>query len=371
MTHHYVLARRLIGSAGSLLFSLALLIFARSFVLAQTDIFHIPAFTLLDVAYSPNSVYVAYVYADGRLEVLNIAFNKRAINETIITPYPLLRAKVDWSPDSKLLAAGIGSHVYIWQMEETPQLIAKLDAGVGEDHVYEEAGYYMPEGMSSLQWSSDGSLLLAQSLSSRFTVWSQLGKDLIFDQKIGNNPVPVVWLSDNYRISHGFTSLDIRTETRFGAPGYRIPWVQGNCGVQSPVANSSNKTQLAVGTQNGCVVIADGDTGDQIAAYKIAESGTFIRDIGWSPDDTSIVAVSEQGSMHVIDVETGSFVIAAQIDGALYAVDWASDNSAITYGGHTTNRTALATIDVDAVTALMSSDAVQQPEFASTPEASE
>ena len=146
MTHQRIGARRVIGAAGSLVFGLTLLYLARSFVLAQTDIFHIPEFTLLDVAYSPNSVYVAYVYADGRLEVVNIASNDAVLSEVAPTSNPLLRAKVDWSPDGKLLAVGIGSHVYLWQIEETPQLVATLEAGVGDELVYDESGYYIPEG---------------------------------------------------------------------------------------------------------------------------------------------------------------------------------------------------------------------------------
>lgn len=370
MTHQRIGARRVIGAAGSLVFGLTLLYLARSFVLAQTDIFHIPAFTLLDVAYSPNSVYVAYVYADGRLEVVNSITNDIVLKDKPQLSYSLLKARVDWSPTANILAAGIGTQVFIWDIGNV-QLLQTIFVGDDSDLVSREGDYFVSEGINSLQWSSTGSLLLAQSLSSRYTIWSLQAQDFIFDEFIGNNPVPVVWLTDNRSISNSHTVVDVFTRIRSNLQGEIIPWVNNTCGSTVALTNSGDHLYMIAGTGNGCVVLIDASTGDQRAAFKIAGNGIPVWDVSWSPDSHKLVAVTEQGSVHVIDVATGSFVIAAQIDTALYAVDWASDNSAITYGSHTTNGTALATINVAEVTALMNSDAVQQPEFSSTPEASE
>lgn len=371
MTHQTSLVCRLISAASSLVFGLALLFLARSFVLAQTDIFKMPTFTLLDVAYSPNSLYLTHVYADGRLEVIDTASGDALLSEVASISNPLLRARVDWSPDSKRLAAGIGSHVYIWQMEETPQLVATLEAGVGDELVYNESGYYMPEGITSLAWNSDISLLLTQSLSSRYTVWSREQERYIFDEIIGNNPIPVIWHPDGKRIFDGRSTLDIYTQKRFANPAEQIPWVTSQCSSRASMTINTDSSRVAIGTVNGCVVIVDAGSGNQIAAYKLSADNIPIWDVIWSPDSLELGAVTEQGSLYVIDVATGRFVVAAQTNAALYAVDWASDNSAITYGGHTTNGIALATIDVADVTALMSSEAVQQPAFSSTPEANE
>lgn len=325
-----------------------------------------PPLAVLDVQYSPDGRYLAQVYAEGRLEVLDTSSNRLVLEDSIVLPNPLLRAKVDWSPTGDRLAAGIGAQIYIWDVE-TERLLETVEAGGPESLVYNESGYYAPEGFVSLQWDSSGTLLMAKSVSSRYTVWSTEQQAFIVDQVIGNNPVPVVWLAGDQRVSTGNSYLDIQTQEYVVLSTQRLPEATSQCGVYLSISSSSDRTRIAWGTFNGCVIIIDGATGNQIAAYKIAENGESIRDVNWSSDDSAIVTVSSMGSVQVLDVATSSVTMIAQQDGSLYAVDWADDNSAIAYGGNTDGEAAIfATVSVAEVEQLMATEA-RQPEFAITP----
>lgn len=327
-----------------------------------------PPLAVLDVQYSPDGQSLARVYAEGRLEVLDASSQRIILEDIVELPNPLLRAKVDWSPTGDRLAAGIGAQVYIWDVENG-RLLQSVDAGGTEPLVYFEDGSYIPEGFVSLQWDSTGALLLAQSVSSRYTVWSTEQGTFIVDQVIGNNPVPIVWLANNQHISTGVSVFDIQNQTRVFVTrrGQQIPEAASHCGVYVSIASNVDRTQIAWGTLNGCIVILDAATGDQIAGYKIADNSNPIWGVSWSPDDSAFVAVDSMGAMQVVDVATGNVTLIAQHDGPLYAVDRADDNSAIAYGGNTqAEATVFATVSVAEVEQLMASTA-RQAEFAITP----
>ncbi len=338
-----------------------------------------PPLAVLDVQYSPNGRYLARVYAEGRLEVLDAFTNRLMLEDSVELPNPLFSAKIDWSPTGDRLAAGIGAHVYVWDIENA-QLIETIEAGGEDPLVYFEDGSYLPEGIVSLQWDSTGTLLLTKSMSSHLTVWSTEQQTFIFDRVVGNNPVPVVWLADNQHITNGSSVFDIQTQEFVVYDSERLPGVVSNCGPYFSIASNSNRTRIIQATGYGCIVIRDAATGDEIAGYQlsagwspndsgivIAENINPIWDVSWSPDDSKLVAVDSLGAVQVVDIATGSITLIDQQAGALYAVDWTDTNTAIAYGGNTLGEdTVFATISVAEVERLMIS-AARQPEFAITP----
>ncbi|MBK8032859.1 MAG: hypothetical protein IPK17_25945 [Chloroflexi bacterium] len=342
-----------------------------------------PPLAVLDVQYSPDGPYLALVYADGRLEVLDASSQRIILEDMVELPNPLLRAKVDWSPTGDRLAAGIGSQVYIWDVQNR-RLLQTVEAGGAESLVYFEDGAYVPEGFVSLQWDSTGALLLAKSVSSRFTVWSIEHQAFIVDRVFGNNPVPIVWLVDDRRISNGQSVFDILNQSRVfvGLDAQRLPGVLSNCGPFSAIDINRDRTWIVQATIYDCIIIRDAATGSEIAGYQIsglislyengmtlAEHMNPIWDVSWSPDDRAIVAVDSSGAVRVVDVATGNVTLIAQHDGPLYAVDWADDNSAIAYGGNTqAEETVFAAVSVTEVEQLMASTA-RPAEFAITPAA--
>ena len=324
--------------------------------------------TALDVTYSPNGQYLALVYANGQLEVIDVATNTNILDYELSLPYSLLRAKVGWSPSGSFLAAGIGGYVYLWNFE-TLQLLRTLHVGSSEEFVYSETGEYLPEGIISLEWSSDANLLLTQSLSSRYTVWSpELGK-FVFDQSIGNNPLPVVWLSDNTHIFDVRSTLDFLKQNRFGNPSQQISWVGSRCSVRLSMATNLTHARIAIGTANGCIIIVDANTGNQVAAYKISNEDDPIWDIGWSSEGESIAAVTDQGRLLIFNIESGDYFIASQNNGPLYTVDWAESRTLITYGGRVTeNSINLTTLSDVEIANLIEAGLALQPVISSTPD---
>ncbi|MDX2162265.1 MAG: WD40 repeat domain-containing protein [bacterium] len=350
---------------------------------SQQVIRNLPPMAVLDVQYSPDGRYIARVYAQGRLEVLEAASNRTVLEDTVALPHPLQRAKVDWSPTGDQLAAGIGAQIYIWDVGTT-QLLETINAGGSEPLVYFEDGSFIPEGFVSLQWNSTGLLLMAKSMSSRFTIWSKDQLVFIVDQVTGNNPVPIVWLADDRHISNGTSVFDIQDPTSRFIPrqGQPLEGVLNNCGPYSSIATNANRTLIVQATIYDCIVITDAFTGDEIGGYQISEILSLyendleliehmnpIWDVSWSPDESVIIAVDSQGAVRVVDIATGSVTLIAQQSGPLYAVDWADTNTAIAYGGSTLGEdTVFATVSVAEVDRLMMS-AARQPEFAITPAA--
>jgi len=326
-----------------------------------------PAHTVLDLEYSPDGLYMARVYASGRLEVVDIDTDKIVIDDSRSLASSLLKAKVSWSPTSEYFAAGIGAQVFIWDIKEM-RLLHTLNAGNNGDLIDREADYSVPEGFSSLQWSSDSSLLMAQSLSSRYTVWSQEQQVLIFDEIIGNNPIPVVWRPDNRSISSDLVVLDIFTHVRTQTHAKVIPWVNNTCGNTVSLATSLDRMYVIAGTGNGCIVLMEAITGDQTAAYKVTANNDPVWDVSWSPDNNAVMAVTDQGSVIMTDLATGDFAIAAQTNGSLFAVDWSAINLSVTYGGHTEdNQPLIVTLSSVDIEQIMESNMLQQPELSSTP----
>jgi WD40 repeat protein len=326
-----------------------------------------PPLAVLDIQYSPDGRYLARVYAEGRLEVLDTSTNLLVLEDSIELPNSLERARVDWSPSVDRLAAGIGAQVYIWDVANW-RLLETVQAGRGEPLVYFEDGSYIPEGFVSLQWDSTGTLLMAQSVSSRYTVWSTDQQAFIVDQVIGNNPVPIVWLADDRHISNGDSVFDIYNQTPVFVQlsPQRLTGVVSNCGPYSSIASNSDRTQIVRATIYRGYQITPGWP-EGISGIAVAEYMNPIWDVSWSPDDRTIIAVDSLGAVRVVHVATGMVTLIAQQDGPLYVVDWADDNSAIAYGGNTQAEAAIfATVSVAEVEQLMATEA-RQPEFAITP----
>lgn len=333
--------------------------------LAQEDfpINTISPHTVLDLQYSPDGQYLAQIFASGRLQVTETDTSHAVIDEIVDLPYALLQAQVAWTPIGDRLAAGIGQHVYIWQLD-TLQLSNTIIVGGEDQLVYSETGYYLPESVVSLEWDSTGMLLMAKSISSRFTVWSSQQNALIADQFYGNNPVPIVWLSDDRHLSNNFTLFDIQAETFSVLSPQRILTVTNNCSVGGSLVSNSDRSLTAQGTYHGCIVITDPAAGRHIAGYKIAENQAFIQDVSWSPDETMIAAVDMLGSVYVLDLNTGAVAVIAQVEGELYAIDWSSTRNEIAYGGLALDNTAIfETINMNNISQNMNYE-VQQPIFA-------
>lgn len=341
---------------------------AQSTATPDQILFHPPS-TILDIAYSPNGEYLAQIYASGLFEVVEIIDQQTVVRHTPELLYSLWSAQAAWSLGGDQIAVAIGSNIYLWDIESNQQL-QTISAGGREELVYFEAGYYIPEGFVSLQWNKTGTLLMAKSISSRHTVWSFDEEKFIVDRTFGNNPIRVVWTSDEKGITGQDVYLDIETQEFVISRPQRIDFVTNSCGMTTSIASNAARTLVTSGTSNGCIYISDTATGNQVAAYKITYHSIAVHDVSWSLDERLIIAVDDSGAVKVIDIATGKVALIDNQDGALYAVDWSDIDTQIAYGGLSLQETSLfATISVDQVEMLMTSDAAQKAEMAVTPPA--
>jgi WD40 repeat protein len=335
---------------------------------SQPNIRTHPASTVLDVAYRPDGLQLAQVTAAGYLEVLDVSTGRVVFDLKIDLPYNLFRAKLDWTPQGDILAAGIGAQIYLWDVQ-TNEIIEILPDGAEDTLILNEAGSSIPEGFVSLEWNSNGTLLMGKTQSSRHLIWSIETYSFTFDQFFGNNPVSVTWANDDQYITAGSVYLDLAKEAFIVFRTQSIRGLGSMCSEYSEVEVNRDQTLITAGTLNGCVYIINALTGDQLAGYKISDVSTPIWDVAWSPDESAIIAVDSSGAVQVVEIATGEVTLITQHDGPLFAVDWALTDTEIAYGGVSADETTIfQTITVNEVKRLMS-EASRQPEFAVTPEA--
>ncbi|MBK9124678.1 MAG: WD40 repeat domain-containing protein [Chloroflexi bacterium] len=272
----------------------------------------------------------------------------------------LLRARIDWSPDGKLLAAGIGPDVHVWETG-TWNETAWYVAGGSEALVYFESGHHVPEGIVSLAWNDDSSLLLARSVSSRTTVWAGLTQALTFDQTAGNNPVAVHWLvgESNFTDGEGYISSSDSGSRTHPVPDLLAAGCLGGTGIDF----SASQGSLAVATLNGCIIVVDATTGMQERHFRLLPQGlpvadVALRDLAWSPDGSEIAAISETGSLYIVSANSGDYyVINLPKSAVLSAVDWSSDGTLAYVGLDADGTSLLATVGNDELSELIGSAA--------------
>lgn len=291
-----------------------------------------PPQTLLDLKYNPTGTLLAEVQASGRLVVHRVEDDVIVLDHHTDLVHPLFKAQVAWSPDGKTLAAGIGGQIQLWDVEAA-QLVEAIDVGVDDPLIYFESGEYIPEGIVSLQWNRSGSAIMSQSLGSRYTIWSMEQQHFLFDRIAGNNPIPVVWLEDQKRLSNGDLYVDLNSEEQrlFSQQPVLLGHYYEHCsGFVRSVGVNSAGTQIVWGTINGCLVIIDVEKAEQIAVYKLGED--TIQDLSWSPDGELIAAVDDNGQTHVVDITSGRAWTMGEAGNLLLAVDLSSE-AGIAIGG--------------------------------------
>ncbi|MCK6581018.1 MAG: WD40 repeat domain-containing protein [Anaerolineae bacterium] len=168
-----------------------------------------PAPAILDLEWSPNGAHLARVFADGRVQILDARL------EQIVRSFPpppiptLLNAQIDWSSDGTQLAWGVGNTVTLWNLEDE-QVERTFLTGEPNGIIISEFGLF-PEGVVSLEWSSDDAMLMVLSESARLSVFSLPSGINLFDGLVGNQPISSVWLPDDSGIRNGQRIFDIQT----------------------------------------------------------------------------------------------------------------------------------------------------------------
>lgn len=308
---------------------LSLLMNGTKFVLAQDqNLLTRAPDSIIALQWSPNGQFLAQVIADGRVQVLDATSNQILAEFLPQNGLTLYQAQVDWSTNSDLLAAGVGQMIYIWNIRNN-QLLKTLQAGGGSPFVTFEAGYSVPEGFVSLKWNSKSSMIMAESESSRLTIWSYPSGNLLLDQIIGNIPVPVVWLPDESGITNGDAIVDLKSNKFEALDSTRLPEAY-NIGVVTSIAINFEHTQIVRGTVSGYIEVVDSITGDTISSYRVSNS--LITSVAWNKDSTEILNTDRNGILRIADVVSGVTSEVLKSNAPILAADWSPFGGQIAVG---------------------------------------
>jgi WD40 repeat protein len=229
----------------------------------QQEVLNFPPQTLLDAHFSPDGKNIARIFAGGTLEIIDSLTTDILLEYQITLNYHLTKAKLNWSPTGHQIAAGIGNDLFVLDLNSLA-VTNQVAVGANAELTYFEDGSYVPEGVVSLQWSSDGQSIMTQTVSSRYSIWSIEQNKFLFELTLGNNPIPVVWMEDAQIFSNGQYYLDLRKERFVSYTSTILPSYHDYCSsFFSTIELNDDKTLLVQGTINGCVVIVDATNGEQ------------------------------------------------------------------------------------------------------------
>jgi WD40 repeat protein len=325
--------------------------------------------SILDVEFSPDGHLLAEIDSQGRLQIQSVTSQTIVLKYEPEIRFPLISARIAWSNTGSYFAAGIAGQIYIWTVNAQDfEMQNAYGAGGSDDPFYFVTGEMLPEGIVSLQWDSTDTLLLAKSLSSRLTVWSNEEQSLIADQTYGNNPIPVVWLADNRTIwgGPGTSFFDLQTQIFTLQSPQNVSILSNNCTLPTSIEVSADHNLMVLGTGNGCILIVNTSSEYVVGGYKITNA--VIVDLDVSPDGTQIAAADANGNLRIVDVMTGDSTVVAQNDAALYAVDWSPTNSFIAYAGvNSADAAVMQTLSVQAVEQMIDSRPAEPAPLAITP----
>jgi len=247
-----------------------------------------------DVQISPDGQHIVFVVwqrigddatRTGRIWIVDTAGGE---------PHPLTKGGGTescprWSPDGKQIAFVLTPKGE--DKKSKPQLHLIASQGSEAKQVCT-----MPNGVSDLAWSPDGTRIASASYDGTVQVWEAKTGKLLVTYKGHNAPVwEVAWSPDGKRIVSG----------------------TGSAGINGPV------------TSNNSVKVWDAATGQTLLTYAEGSTGQTYA-LAWSPDGKRIASGGDDHYVHVWDAATGqTLLLYSGHSDIIFKVAWSPDGSLI------------------------------------------
>jgi len=282
------------------------------------------------LAISPDSQIVAALMS-GKLDLYQIS-DWRLVNTIQVNA-----AGVDFSPDGKMLALGVGSENLQFRDAATGVLLNEFEGirGVWDVAFSPRSDLIVTSGFSASIWSLDGKItdivgpyssggstptvsfspdgdLLAVGTDYRIHIWRVLenGRLTIYREidlsSFEYAMIQQVAISPDGNLiaaalSRGVYIWDLRTGARIfeDEPEYGYTYAAG-------VAWSHDSNTIAVNSKEKGVQIWDVETGESVASL-IKHTGSF-SSLAWSPDGQRLAAGAEEGTAYLFNVDNGEVI---------------------------------------------------------------
>ncbi len=242
---------------------------------------------------------------------------------------------LDWNPVNDILAsAGWDGFLRFWEVE-TGTLIHEIRLWTG-------AG--------ALDWHPNG-LFLATATSDTLSVWDTSNYQLT--ASVGASVLNIDWRTDGSDFaaaSIGGVVIAKMSDEGFDVSRFRIDNSLVRMRAES-VAWNHDETQLVTtgalyenddprySLNNTAVRIWDAETTQQIKVLYAAEGEAFTDALFIGDISQYVVAITQQGSIYMFDVETGEILSHRQENAFLWMLAWNEQHNLLTIGGTNTDVT--------------------------------
>ncbi len=282
-----------------------------------------------NVAWSPNGRYIAVLWDDSTIQVLDVKTNK-----VICTQQVGWGIGLAWSPDGQILAS-------VGRVDNTVQLwsISNTQCKMGMSYLQHMAP------VESIAWAPDGHFIASASDDQTVQVWdtSTLKPLYVYHDDATVNAID--WSPDGSRIVSGDSNNHLRAWDAF--TGKNLVSYQGHTGAVTSVSWMNNT--ILSSSYDGTARIWDASSGKNELTLKI---DLPILVAAWSPKDSSYLAlgcydgsvqlwsISEtQGVMHgdKLDVyPKGDSKTDNRPRSGIFTVSWSPDGWHLAAGGQGT-----------------------------------
>jgi WD40 repeat protein len=256
---------------------------------------------------------------------------------------------VAWSPDGSLLATGSDSSdcsVRIWDFQQDYALVFVL--------LDDDTKTRINAGISSLDWSPDGTKLLAGHYRNEISLWDMNHGTLLWNigdltNRTFGSVVSVAWHPSGEFFAASFWNITLLLNSTNGeelddsiSSHYTsvndIAWSPTSSGGGSLLAIGSGAMN-GIGPKDNSIRIWDRDT--QAYIYNLTDAHTQAVDaLAWSPNGAYLVSASIDGTCKIWNVATETVVQTLPPVGTttthvpFSSVDWNSDGTLIASGSY-------------------------------------